>query len=143
MAWIDVVELKRKVAGALHQSSPENLPASWDDILPDALDRGQRDIIEAMQGRGYTRAQVDAWNGAASMHKLQALYWALVMGVGLHTVSDVFVNKLDQRKALATPGPIVDMPGGAVEAPAAAGPVIVGQLDTENDRWNEERTRMW
>jgi len=123
-------QLKQAVADAMKQPVTSLAPA-WDRIKVDANQEAYKDIVGILLNRGFTQAQIDAWDRGAAMQRLQGLYWAFVHGAGLHNFDDRWVNKYDQRANLES---VAVSSGGDVSG-ADAGVAVSGLMNTDDDRY--------
>lgn len=133
-------ELKTSVSAALKQASPANLPHVWDTHITDANFKAWQDIEGALLKRQFTKAQIAAWSQGPIIQKLQGLYWAFVLGAGLHPYDDRFIRQWDQREALKEI--VVDSAGDDGQVPAGTPFMQFGLMRTDNDKWGEDNFRM-
>lgn len=112
--WISDADLKSALADMLGKTSA-SLVGKWTDIVTAANVAAANDIAQRLLARGYSAAQIDAWDYRAVFNRDIGLFWALVKGGGLADYSDVGINKLDRRKELDTLAVLI---GGAVALPA-------------------------
>ena len=98
--WITAGEVTARVADHLSQE-PDCLAAKWASLVDDALGSATAEITGAMEARGFSPAQVDAWDRRREYSVALAKFWALTAGGGLANYSDTFIAKLDRRKELA------------------------------------------
>jgi hypothetical protein len=125
MALLTDADIKAAVAAALKKASADDLPAYWDEIVEAAHVSGWQDVLEALLRRGFTAAQVEAWDRAAEFERKQSLYHALLNGGGLESFDLTGVRLYDQSKKLEV---IQVYIGGVYTTPAngTAGPGTVG-----------------
>ncbi len=62
MSYITKADGQRAVASVLRLKGPDSLPAHYDKQVDDALEQAYQLIREVLIGRGYTVAQLDAWD---------------------------------------------------------------------------------
>lgn len=62
MSYITKEDGQRAVASVLRLKGPDSLPAHYDKQIDDALEQAYQLIREVLIGRGYTAAQLDAWD---------------------------------------------------------------------------------
>ena len=99
--WVTNGEVLQRVADHLSKE-PDGLPPRWASIIDEALAAATGEIVGAMEARGFTPVQVDAWDRRREYSIHLAKFWALTAGGGLANYSDTFIAKLDRRKELAT-----------------------------------------
>lgn len=109
----------------------------WIGLVNEANAKAYRDIRSIQLSRGFTDTQLQTWAGGATTQKMLALYWAFVLGGGLHPYDDTWVKKWDVRQDLLK-GMIED-PSGTVAEPPAGGVIAGGRLDDTNDRWQMDK----
>lgn len=98
--WYTLAELKQDVADILKESSVDNLQPYWTLQCTKALNTAYGDIAQILRGRGYTAAQLDAWDFRAEYNRQQALFWLFTetsLGIGY---DDKEINKMDRREEL-------------------------------------------
>jgi hypothetical protein len=126
MSFVTDSQLKTRIAAQLKQDS-SSLPTYWDTIITDARNSAYREIQAALLQRGYTAAQIAAWDRGAEFEIDIGLFWALVKGAGMKGEDIKFIQLLDRRKELA----VVDVTNSDVlQTPEpAATPIGYGALD--------------
>lgn len=78
-------------------------PASaWPLIARRANAAAYSDIRTALFRRGYTLAQIDAWDDGATFQADQGLYWAIVRGGLAKDYDTKYVMLMDRRAELKT-----------------------------------------
>ena len=98
--------LLQDVANSLGLNSAADLPARWADIVKDANQMAVADITNILTNKGYTQAQVDAFDDRASVNRKLGLWYALTLGNPLGNYPDKLLDKLDPREFLAASGTI-------------------------------------
>lgn len=91
---------------------------TWDGIISDANAAAVNSIRGALLGRGYSPAQIEAWDRVQEFQTDLAIFWALVNGGVTKDYDDRLIAKLDRRAELATVdltinGALVQPGGGA------------------------------
>lgn len=114
--WVTADNLKQEVADIL-KKDVSDLAAYWDRHVTRTRNDGYNDLVSRLAGKGYTPAQMDAWDDRERFNRDQALFWLYVKGAGLGAYDDKEINKLDHRKELETATTI--MIGGKAVAPGA------------------------
>lgn len=133
MAFITDSQLKVELAGNLKVDPAAIPPGVWDEVIESSNVAAYQEIIGALLARGYTMAQISAWDRRVEFNADLGLFWCLVKGAGLHGNDPTFIDKLDRRKELLT-CPVIC--GGSLVAPGTAGGVVgYGTLDTEDDTY--------
>ena len=99
MPFLADADLKAAVASLLSKA-PADLPSLWDGIITRANADAYGDIKRRLAVRGYTIAQIDAWDDGAEFQHSIGLFWTLSRAAGLHDYNDKFVNRLDRRAEL-------------------------------------------
>lgn len=118
--WYSAAQLKQKVADAL-KKDVDDLEEYWDNQCADAAATGYSDILGILMGKGYTMAQLDAWDTRVQFSRQQSLFWLLTessLGIGY---DDKEINKLDRRKELQEA--VTIMINGEAVKPGATGDV--------------------
>lgn len=132
-------ELKTSVAAYVLKGESDELIDAWDVIIPDALETAYQELLAILVNRGYTKAQVDAWDGLNAYWRRLATYYAITLGSGLvQNYDDKWVEKLKpDLKFLETAQISI---GGVQATPddEADGMVLQGDLDTEDDRYTKD-----
>jgi hypothetical protein len=133
MAYITNTELLTAVADRVKVTNPDELPAWWaSTVVPQAVTAGYQDILGALLNRGFSKAQVDAWDRRVEFNFSQSLYWALVNGGAAADVAQPDALKaLDRREELKTvlvfvSGVWVQPPAGNPGLVTTAGPNLSG-----------------
>ena len=68
MAYLTAAELTEELRGILHQ--PDGLTADyWPILITSSLDDAKRTIIRRLVARGYSRAQIEAWDDLKNFHR--------------------------------------------------------------------------
>lgn len=133
MALLNKTEAKSALANVL-KTAVEDVPDYWDTIIADGIAFADGEIFSRLIARGYTSAQVNAWDHRKSYAKKLFLWSALVEGGGLAGFDDKFIERLDVRESLDT---LTLAIGGEYVIPAqggeGAGTASFGDRDTSTD----------
>lgn len=134
--WITNDQLKQSVADIL-KKDVATLAAYWTSFIASANQDAANDITSILMGKGFTQAQINAWDNRVTYNNDIALYLALVKGGALADYDQTTIDKLDRRKMLTEAGAImingeIVSPGGADTGAGAAG----GVIDDSNYRIN-------
>lgn len=135
--WVTTQELYDALGRMMHTEVQDLLPL-WERIVEAAAETAAGDILQALLARGYTAAQVEAWDFRKVYNRDIALFWALTHGGGLSPQhSDRDINKLDRRKELAT---VLLLIGGVPVAPGGTEGVGVygGRLSQDGYRIRDD-----
>ncbi len=130
--WVDSATLEQDVKDILKLSEDGTLEPYWLRLIEKARQTGYTDLTEILLGRGYTIAQLDAWDNREVYNRQQALFWLYTessLGIGY---DDKEINKLDRRPQLLKAATIMVngvpvVPGG----PADTGGSVGGGLISE------------
>lgn len=125
--------IQQSLADALKVVNVAALPAYAANIVTEQHVTAYNQIVSALLGRGYTLAQITAWDDGPNYERRIALFLILSDVGGLGGFDDKFIKTYDCRKDLQT---LLLAIGGVFVAPGvAAGPGTVGfgQEDTSRD----------
>lgn len=110
-----------------------NLPPKWQTLVQNSNTSAYQEILGRLITRGYTPAQINAWDRGAEFQTDLALFWTLTKGGGLANYSDVFLKALDRRKDLDT---VILFVGQQWKATGdTPGTIGSGALDGSRDRF--------
>lgn len=136
MAWIDGDTLATAVKQALGKPAFET-DSPWPAIATAAAENAKQTIVAALAGRGYTAAQAEEWDAAATYQRDIGLYFAFTdagAGSAPETYNPAFVNAKDRRAELLT---VTLTAGGEVITPdnvfAPAPSISGGTLTNDTD----------
>lgn len=137
MAVVTTAQVTASLKGLLLKDSSGTLVSWWASIVADAVESAYADILTALVNRGYTQAQVDAWDALLAWSRRLAIYYALSMGAGLHSYDDKFIEKLKpDLKFLDTAQISI---GGVQATPDdEADMVLRDDLETEDDTYTKD-----
>lgn len=82
MSYITKDDATKSAASLMRMRGAESLPAHWGPQIDAALERSYQVIREALIGRGFTAAQVDAWD-ARRVYQRQIMICYLFENGGL------------------------------------------------------------
>lgn len=117
------------------QTVEARLDTNWDEIVTGSNAAAYQEIVSKLAGRGYSKAQIDAWPRGAEFQRHIGLFWSLTNGAGLHGYDDKFINKFDRREELEEVQ-ITDADGELVEPEAGTGGAVgFGILSNERERF--------
>lgn len=117
-------DIQTALAAILKTASFGDLPNFWTVIVQNAHPQAFNDIQTALLRRGFSVAQVQAWDQGPYFERTQTLYWCLVNGAGLHNYDPKYIVMLDRRREL----PTVEVTNGGIwQAPAITPPTGPGQ----------------
>lgn len=112
------------LANILGQASSASLVSRFSGIVADSVQAAYLDITTALSERGYTAAQIEAWDRGEEFNRDIALYWSLIKAK-VSRDEYMTINKLDRREELKT---ITVTIGGEVVEPETTGLVGYGDL---------------
>lgn len=122
--WITEGDLKQRLADLVAKDVGQ-LPARWDSTILDSNRSAALDVAGRLLARGYTAAQVDAWDRRAEFNADIGLFWCLTKGGIPTAASDLHIAKLDRRKeldaVLVTIGGVPVEPGGGSDGYGVSG----------------------
>lgn len=99
-------QLQASVLAVLH-TDPSNpsLGSEWSTIIANANLSGCNDVREALLGKGFTIAQIEAWDQLGVYCLDQGTYWALLRaGVSNEQISEAKLKSFDRREELDKKG---------------------------------------
>lgn len=138
-------DVRQSVAGLL-KMDVAGLAGYWDRLVKECHASAYYDVRGALLQRGFTAAQVDAWDRGAEFERDLTLYWCLVRGgLQVHAISAEQLDRLDRRKELETvlvetaaaPQPPAQEPGRIVSGVLATSYVTADGVTVE-DRWTRD-----
>jgi hypothetical protein len=127
---LSVANLRQAFAARLlKKPDAQTIPSWWDTLLTDARDDAYNVVLERLQVRGYTIAQIDAWPRCEYFVRRIALCQLYNEGLGLHAFDDKITAKAycDAEKQLDSV--MVTTAAGPLAVPNAAGICSSGSLD--------------
>ena len=116
--WVQPSDLLQRVADALHVAVG-SLITAYTRQATTAINNAYSDIRRRMVEKGYSDAQLDAWDDNARFNSDLALFWLLKEAAGLGGYDQEQVQAFDHRKELASPGFVIFI-NGAPTQPANA-----------------------
>lgn len=104
----------------------------WRTYLQTGQQWAYNEIVTALATRGYSKAQIDAWDRGKEFEQSIGAFWALDLGGLLGNVDDRLWTKLDRRAELATVDVLI---GGGLVTPGGSdqGAVGHGKLSAADD----------
>lgn len=130
MAYTTAAAVKTELANMVGAASSASLVSRYDGIVATSVEWGYQEIISALRERGYTQAQIDAWDRREEFNLSMALFWALSRGV-VKQAEYNSIKQLDRRKELETVAILID--GDLADPGAGAGMVGYGSLTFDED----------
>jgi len=129
-------EFTTHVAASLKVASSD-LASYWSEIAGKAHQSAYYDIRGALINRGFSAAQVDAWERGAEFERDIGLWWAIIRGGRPAHIDDQMMEALDRRMELKTVA--VEVSSGAAQEPGGnQSNIVSGTLDTTTDRWTKD-----
>ncbi len=102
MSFITDAQLLQAVSDRLHQSGPGALPAWWSNVVTEANAGAYQTILGALLERGFSLAQVSAWDRGAEFQKAQGLWLAFSNGGCLDAIDLKELAMLNREKELCS-----------------------------------------
>jgi hypothetical protein len=94
----------------------------WTPIATRCVNRGYMDVRNALVAKGFTLAQLDAWDDRVQYNLDQSLYWAYIEGGGPADQSERDIKELNRAKQInATDQQFAIMINGAMVTPGGTG----------------------
>jgi hypothetical protein len=117
--WVSEVDVKQAVADTI-KKDVSALAAYWDRIVSRSVNRAYTDLRNFLIGRGFTAAQLDAWDDNRQYNLDQALYFSYVEGAGPEDQTDRDMRRFDRVSALMKEeDPLTLMISGVLQGPGA------------------------
>lgn len=106
------------------------LDAFWSTLVAQAQTRAYNEIQMRLLERGYTAAQISAWDRGAEFELDIAVWWCLTQGAGLSAADLKGVDRFDRREELRS---VSVSNAGVLINPGALGRIGFGlQSDDQN-----------
>lgn len=125
--YLTDAQIQTSLLPLLKLNDATTLAAYWTTIISDCHQQAYNEVQGRLLERGYTAAQIAAWDRGAELEKDLSLYWCLTKGAGLNGTDDKWIKVLDRRKELET---ISVSNAGKVVNPGPVGLVGFGTLST-------------
>ena len=77
-----------------------DLPDYWSAVVTESHTAAVQELYGRLLRRGFTKAQIDAWDRAAEFERDLALYWSMTRGGAYSGFNLETVRALDRRKEL-------------------------------------------
>jgi hypothetical protein len=122
--YLTDAQLLAALAGALNKTDPAALAVD-PRTLADANTFAGQEVTGRLLQRGYTQAQIDAWDRTREFHTCVALWWCFTYGGVPYAGDDERVKEFDRRKELSDPltavfvDGVMVLPGAAAESDPA------------------------
>ncbi len=103
MSYLSDSEALDAVAAQLKAADASTLLSDapyWESLVNEANRAAYQEVLGNLLQRGFTKAQVDAWDRRVEFQRDMMLYWSLTKGGALEGFSDLFIRALDRRKEL-------------------------------------------
>ena len=147
-------DIEIALASLLKVASFASVANYWTDIVQKSHAAAYQDIFNALIRRGFTPAQIAAWDRGPEFENHIALFWCLVNGGGLQQYDPTYIKMLDRRPELRTvevsnngvwQSPGIAPPSGPGQAYAAAqerhnfgfGPLSIAGGRRWGENWSE------
>jgi hypothetical protein len=130
LAYITTSELEDYVAGYLHGDTADVLLSQVTAHSTQFVSNGYQEILGRLLNRGFTTAQIDAWDRRVEF-SLDISTWFALRHIAQAEDSDLWPQKFDRREELDT---VVVVSDGEVQEPeAGARRIGQGDLSTTYD----------
>jgi hypothetical protein len=140
VGWIDEADLASYVRDHLMKSQAESLRPFWDSIIRQGQKSAYNEIVSAFAARGYTLAQITAWDRGEEFQLDIGAWWALKRLGVMHSdaLGQANLDALDRRPELHGKEPdikpVVLTISGVVQEPLGTfGQPSFGPMDTTDD----------
>lgn len=129
--FLSEAKIKQAVADKL-STDVANLASHWDGIIKAAHVSAYNQIVSRLLARGFTLAQVTAWDDGPEYEKDLSVFRALNDGGSLGAFSDTAIKVMDRRAELDKMGSLIIVgvwtrPGNTDPGPGLVG---TGSFDT-------------
>ncbi len=127
-------QILQALANRLNVTSAGQLPARWNEIVSSTHSTAYREILGKLLARGFSQAQVDAWDDLATYERELSMFLALSEAGTEASYEADTLRTLDRRRDLLTVELFI---GGVWQQPAASpnslpGQAMTGQQDTHS-----------
>lgn len=122
-------QIKQDVADALKVASVSDLPAYWDNLVARCHVAAYQEIVGALLARGFTQAQIDAWDRGTEFERHLALYFCFTWPQGAGQFDLNAVKLWDRREELKAVQ--IYYGGAAVDPSASPGTIGAGRIRTD------------
>lgn len=92
--------VKTDVAAALKLASVSDLPDWWDDVIERCHTSAYQEIVGQLLQRGFSKAQVDAWDRGVEFERHLSLYFVFTSPQGHGSFDTNAVKLWDRREDL-------------------------------------------
>ncbi len=109
------------IAGLLKSAGQTELLADapyWESLVSRCNNSAYQEVLGQLLMRGFTKAQVDAWDRRIEFQRDLMIFWSLPDGAALESFSDLFLRSKDRRKDLTS---VQVFANGAYVNPQAGG----------------------
>ncbi len=122
------------ISAILHKSDADPLGDEYAEIVAEANRLAIADITRILMTRGYSGAQILAWDDRGRYNLDQAIFWSLMRAGALAGYPDNFAKTFDRRKELELL-PAIMIGGEPVKpGPSAIGGISHGRLRAMRSR---------
>jgi hypothetical protein len=144
LPWITDDDLKTRVLSLLGKTEFET-SGVYETVITDANRQAYRDILFALTSRGYSVAQVEAWDAKQEFNVSLGLFWALTMLGAAKNFDDRFIKALDRREELTDPRRVIRITsGGVTVTPSGVRTVSVKKFkEKKNEVFTAEKMDKW
>lgn len=137
MAYVTDDDVKETLAAMLKRAAVASTEDYWLGLVPQCNVAGYNEVRGALLNRGFTLAQIDAWDRREEFNRDLALWWVGVKGEAYFSDAEKqMLAKLDRRQELETVAVVAD---GALQSPdSTSGGYGYGTLDTTDDTFTRD-----
>lgn len=132
MSFVTDAAMQEHLKSALHLTTADKPTAYYVALASKANKNAYHTILNILIGRGYTKAQIDAWPGGASFQEDLGVFWAMVKGGAANPSEyDATLLKLLDRRAELAEVTITDAAWEEVDTGGSS--FTTGAYDTDDD----------
>ena len=125
-------QLTASLASMLKKPAAQIAPF-WEEIVTASNESAFGSIRSHFLARGFTAAQIDAWDQGPEYQRDIGLFWCLVKGGGLHGYDSTFIKMLDRRAELKQ----FDLETGGIPQEQLGSPKLIAYGKIEDDEDND------
>jgi hypothetical protein len=131
MAYTTVTQIVQDIADALKAVNVAALPANWTNVAAEAQIAAYQDIVGRLLARGFTLAQITAWDRGIEFERAISKYYAFSSPQGAGKFDYETMRIWDRRKELDI---VQVFTAGVFVSPGSTpGTVGVGGMNTSGD----------
>ncbi len=137
MAYVTDTDVQTTLAAMLKRADLNSIEGYWTALITQCNAAGYNEVRGALLNRGFTLAQIDAWDRREEFNRDLALWWVGVKGEAYFSDAEKqMLAKLDRREELET---VAVVASGALQSPdSTSGGYGYGTLDTTDDTFTRD-----